>query len=527
MIPMKPTASHFLLAFTLLLCSFPRAFAQTQAPLLPYELYQLEGKQLTFQGLLRADNLQVIDEQLKFMQRQGHIFFLNAAFRPNLGLGPVTIDALQSPWILVRGTEGLGVWHRYGEQVLETKYATVETSETALLVRDTEGFAHYDRRTRHLSPIGNFDSAHLLPNGQVLATKSGQFYLPISNFLRDQPLDSVQAAGDNFLIFTLKEKKGLVNAIGKVVLPAQMDALTHLEKDFFLAREGKEYRLLKALPNGIQVQYVSYHRMQVDAGTPVEYIHGKLRRILKGEGILLDAVGMTRVEALAPKVYRVDFRDGKTGVYGASGWLLPPTSDIRGLSWLADGQLQGEWAGAKAFLSPSRQWIAVPEAIELRPFYEERAAVRFAAGWTYVDTRGERLPVQGLEAAGAFSKGVAAVGQGGSYFLIDKEGEVLSESFSALRRFADDLYLAEKEGKWGIWRADGSCLWPAELETAQLLEDQFLLLLREGHWGLADREGRMLLPFAYRQIEVNASSGMIAAQPLAEPDDAPLLSKHP
>ncbi|EIM73196.1 KWG repeat-containing protein [Nitritalea halalkaliphila LW7] len=325
----------------------PFTSAQTSAPRAPFELYQLQEGQLIFQGLLKADYLQVIDEQLKFMHSQGHMFFLNAAFRPNLSLGPVTLEASQSPWVLVRGADGLGVWHRYGEQVLEPKYREVETSETALLVRDHDGFAHYDRRTRNLTPIGSFERAHLLPNGQVVATREGRYYLPISNFLQEQALDSVQAAGDNFLIFTLNQKKGLVNAIGKVILPAQMDALTHLEKDYFIAREGKEYRLIKALPNGIQVQYVSYHRIQMDAGTPVEYIHGKLRRIMKGEGILLDAVGMTRVEALAPKVYRVDFRDGKTGVYGDSGWLLTPTSQIGALRWLADGQLQGEMLAFK------------------------------------------------------------------------------------------------------------------------------------------------------------------------------------
>ncbi|EIM73197.1 KWG repeat-containing protein [Nitritalea halalkaliphila LW7] len=135
-----------------------------------------------------------------------------------------------------------------------------------------------------------------------------------------------------------------------------------------------------------------------------------------------------------------------------------------------------------------------------------------------MDARGELLPLRALETAGTFSKGVAAVGQRGAYFLIDRFGEAISESFTELRRLADDLYLVEKEGKWGILRADGSFLWPAELEAAQELEGQFLLLLREGRWGLADRAGRMLLPFAYRQIEVDAPSGSIAAQPLAEPE---------
>ena len=46
----------------------------------------------------------------------------------------------------------------------------------------------------------------------------------------------------------------------------------------------------------------------------LEFVHGKLRRVLEEEGILLDAVGMESVKQIAPDAYNIRFRENKLGL---------------------------------------------------------------------------------------------------------------------------------------------------------------------------------------------------------------------
>ncbi|HCX75388.1 MAG TPA: hypothetical protein DHU93_08215, partial [Algoriphagus sp.] len=55
------------------------------------------------------------------------------------------------------------------------------------------------------------------------------------------------------------------------------------------------------------IRYNSYHKITYQDGLMLEYIHGKLRRVMEGDGILLDAVGMTEVIRIDQDLYNVRF----------------------------------------------------------------------------------------------------------------------------------------------------------------------------------------------------------------------------
>src|SRR5690554_5665933 len=124
----------------------------------------------------------------------------------------------------------------------------------------------------------------------------------------------------------------MVNRDGENILEPVIDEITYMGDDFFFAKDSKQYMLIKAMTNKAEIRYTSYHRIAIENDVLLEYIHGRLRRVMKRDGILLDAMDMESVSKTGPSHYMVKFKDGRIGLLNDKGrWEVAPTKGIQAL----------------------------------------------------------------------------------------------------------------------------------------------------------------------------------------------------
>src|SRR5690606_19480939 len=148
---------------------------------------------------------------------------------------------------------------------------------------------------------------------------------------------------------------GLINRDGENILEPVIDEITYMGDDFFFAKDSKEDMLIKAMTNKAEIRYTSYHRIAVENDVMQEYIHGRLRRIMKRDGILLDAMEMEYVAKTGSGHYTVKFKDGRIGLLDAKGkWEVSPTKGIHALLPGGQGYNSALIDGKYGFVDPSR-----------------------------------------------------------------------------------------------------------------------------------------------------------------------------
>ena len=103
----------------------------------------------------------------------------------------------------------------------------------------------------------------------------------------------------------------------------------------------------------------------------LEFIHGKLRRVLEEEGILLDAVGMESVKLIGPDLFNIQFRENKLGLLGKNGWLVAPNSDAEWIGMGNEGLFPALKNGNYGFVNGEGKWIIQPTYQEVGTFSEK------------------------------------------------------------------------------------------------------------------------------------------------------------
>lgn len=92
------------------------------------------------------------------------------------------------------------------------------------------------------------------------------------------------------------------------------------------------------------------------------------------------------------------------------------------------------------------------------------------------------------------------------YALLDKSGNPVLTGFQNIHHLGDNLFIAQKEEKWGLFRADGKQLLPHEYDFIYDLPParQFTKIKQGLKEGLVSTTGEILLPTEYTSIEVYA-----------------------
>ncbi|WP_040415420.1 WG repeat-containing protein [Cyclobacterium qasimii] len=439
--------------------------------------------------------------------------FLDSKYEPFTVIEDASLYQFLEPWIIIKNNDKFGALHEYGEQVLPAIYDEIDTYYTLLLARKGEEYFVYDRGKRSTFSIGNFASARIARNGQVIAQNSdGSFILPLSE-TPEHKYVSLTDPTDDVIVAREATGLGLINMEGKYILKPVIDELTHLEDSYFYAKNSNEYLLINALSTTADIRYNSFHRISIENDVMVEYIHGKLRRIMKNDGILLDIVGMDSVRK-SGDYFNVHFRDGTTGLLNKEGdWEVRPTKTATGILPGNEGAYGAKIGDGFGFINANGDTLVSPKFDQVKIFSEGMASVKTGTKWGYINQQNELVIPYTYNTVGPFLQGIAIVQNDGTYNLIDKSGESMLETpYTRVSRMMDGYYLLEDKGLFGLAKPDGTVISNPVYEEIRREAKDKILIRKDGKYGVIKENGDFELPLFYNAILFDNKNDKILAK---------------
>ncbi|MCH6232320.1 WG repeat-containing protein [Cognataquiflexum rubidum] len=493
---------------------FPLYLTFTILPAIPAnsQTYEVYDHNLRLKSRIEFDHISILGETVRISSANNELKLLSKEYKPFVDLKALTVHNYDQPWIVVQGPQGKGAFHEYGEEIFAPEYDQIEVFYTRLLARKGNQFWVYDHSTRKTTAIGTFQEAKLALNGQVIAKNPDGYYLPLS----DNPqkiYDELQEVNGNFLISKESSGYGLINRQGDYILEPIIDHMVYLEGDYFYALDGNQYMLVRCLEERADIKYTSYHKITLEDGMLLEYIHGKLRRVMDNEGILLDQVGMEKVTHVGDKHYNVFLRDNKTGLLGQKGWEVQPVLEVDLILPGSEGLFPAKKSGKFGFIDNSGNWIIGNQYEEVGTFKEGIAAFRQDEKWGFINNQGTEITGADYEQVSFFHKGKAIVKQEGKHLLIGKDGKpILEKTYDRISLAADNYYISENEDKFGLISPEGKEIVEPKFQELRR-EDLNKILVRLGNkYGILDENGDYVLPVYYKSIVFDSGNNQILAE---------------
>ncbi len=494
-----------------LLCSF---YFSTLSQAQTWEVY---NEQIQLQSRLMYDNIELLSETVRIGKKGDEISLLSKDLTPAVVLQGKEVYQYLEPWILVKGENGIGAYHEYGQLVLPLEYDEIQTYYNLLLAKKGENYWLFERGTGKTTPLGQLDEARLTRLGMLVARKGNEYFLPLSKN-REKTYELLQENEGNFLLAKEASGFGLINREGDYVMDPVIDRLEHTKGNFYYGFDERQYLLIEGNEIQSNIRYNSFHEITLQNGLMLEYIHGKLRRVMEEDGILLDAVGIEEVKMIGNNLYNVRFRDGKLGLLGKSGWLVQPTDSVDQIDLGTEGLFPAKAKGVVGYVNSSGTWIIPAQFSEVSLFTEKLATYRNTSSWGLLNSSGEIISTPQWEEIKPFVKGISIAKNAGKFYLINTSGETINpEGFDNIFRTTDDYFLVEKEGKTGLLDPKGNGLLPTEFQDIRREKKGFLVVNKDGLTGIINEAGEIILPLAYQEILVDWINGQILTKNLYEP----------
>jgi hypothetical protein len=476
------------------------------------QTYEVFDKNLNLKFRVEYDQITVLGEAVRISTVNNGLKLLSKEYKPYLDLKAEEVLAYDQPWLVVRSKEGIGAFHEYGIEVFPTNYDAIQTHFTRILAQKGDRFFVYDHATKQTKLIGIFDEAILALNGQVIAKNSQGYFLPLSNN-PERVFEKISQVNENFLFVQQPTGYGLINREGNYVLEPVIDRLEHLEGDYFFGFDGNQYMLIKGREGKADIGYTSYHKITVQNDVILEYIHGKLRRVMNYDGILLDQIGMESVLSVGEKHVNVKLRDAKIGLLGPNGWEVPPIPLVDKILPGSEGLYPTVKGGKIGYVDRQGRWIIQPSYEQAEKFNQGKAAVKTGDKWGYVTSQGSQLTDFKFEQGQGFSQGIAVVRMQGKFNVIDGAGQVLFEQgFDRILPTDSNYYLTERDGLLGLLSPSGKVI--AEPSFQEIRREEYdRIVVRQGDkYGVLNENGEFLLPLYYRNIIFDQGSLQILAE---------------
>ncbi|MDE0560039.1 WG repeat-containing protein [Algoriphagus sp. NF] len=465
------------------------------------QTWEVYNSEMSLVSRLMYNEILVLGEAVRIAETNEGLFLLSNDYQPAVQIEGQEVYQYLSPWILVKGESGLGAYHEYGQKVLDLKYDQIEVFFNLLLAKKGQEYFVYERGKGTTRSLGVLDHAWISSRGQVIAEDNGKYYLPLSiNPTKDY--ESLEDNDSDYLLIKDVEGYGLLNMEGRVVLDAVLDSLEHTRGNFYFGFNENQYLLVEGDPIQANVRYNSFHRISFENDLMLEFIHGKLRRVMKEDGILLDAVGMTEVNRIGPDLYNVKFRDNKLGLLGRDGWLVGPSdslSIIRGSDeklFPASNEL-GKWGAVDS----NGQWIISPSLDEMGSFKNGIAAFRKGGFWGIIDRSGKILSDANWDRVSIQSNGRAIGENSSGKFILSADNEYKGvESFENIIPLDEGEFIAIRNGKAGFYSSNQDPKLENLFDSILVQDGRWLTAESDGKIGLFDRTGKNVLPVDYEDI---------------------------
>lgn len=476
------------------------------------QTYEVYDQNLKLKSRLEYDQISILSESVRISTANNELKLLSKEYRPFIDLNAEMVHSYDQPWIIVKGPKGLGAFHEYGEEVFPAEFENIQTFFTRLLAQKGRQYWVYDHSTRETTAIGSFDEAILAVNGQVIGKTAQGYFLPLSKN-PDKIYDEIRQVNENYLFAKESTGYGLINREGDYVLQPVIDHLVHLEGDYFYAFDGNQYMLIKGREGKADISYSSYHKITLEDGMMLEFIHGKLRRVMKNDGILLDQVGMEKVVSVGEKHYNIFLREQKIGLLGPKGWEVNPVSGIEKILPGNEGLYGALKDGAFGFIDKNGNWEIQTQFDEVRKFQGGIAAYRLKNLWGFVDRKGNLISPAQFESVSDFYRGIAIVKQGGKQNLLDNNGNMLlNQGYDRISLSADNFFLAEENGLFGLIAPDGTEIVEPKFQELRREDVNRILVRLDDKYGIMDENGDYLLPIYYKSITFDQGAKQILAE---------------
>lgn len=502
-------AIKFVLAlFTLSICSLQYSFSQT------WEVYDDEYR---LQKRLLYDQVELLSETVRIGKKDSVLSLLSSDLNPAVSLQGSEVYQYLEPWILVKGPNGLGAFHEYGQQVLPLEYDEIQTYFTLLLARKGKKYWIFERGSGKTTPLGTLDRATLTKTGMLITQIGDEYFIPLSN-AGQKSFQLLEGADGDFLLAKEESGYGLINREGDYVLDPIIDELQHNKGNFYFGFEDNQFLLIEGNDIKANVRYNSYHKITLENGLMLEYIHGKLRRVMEEDGILLDAVGIEEVNKIGENLYNVRFRDGNLGLLGKSGWLVRPNAPLERILMGSDGLFPALNQGSIGFVNSMGEWIIQPQYEDLTLFSESLAGYKKGGKWGIIKTNGETLGNNTWDEIKPYNKGFSIAKSNNQFYLLNSSGEAINqEAFDQVLRTNDGYFIVEKANKSGILDSTGKELIPIEFDRVHRAQRDLIVVQKEGKTGLMSDSGDVLLPLAFEDVLIDSGTGKILTKNLYEP----------
>ena len=465
-----------------------------------WEVYDFGG---SLQTTATYQEIDLLGESVITGKNAEGLFLLSPDLRPVVNLQGQEVFQYLKPWILVKGPKGIGAFHEYGQPALPLEYEEITTFTNRLLARKGSDYWVYEKSTGKTKWLGAAEEAKLTRTGQVILKNQGSYYLPLSSN-PEKPYELLLENQGNFLLAKETSGYGLINQFGDYVLDPVMDQLEPTRGDNYYGFDENQYLLIRGFEERAQVRYNSYHKITKDGELMLEFIHGKLRRVLEEEGILLDAVGMESVKQIAPNAYNIRFRENKLGLLGKQGWLVAPNSDAEWIGTGSEGLFPALKNGNYGFVNKEGKWIILPSYLEVGTFSEKVSRYRNGATWGTINSEGKTLTEAKWEKITDFSGGLAIAESVGKFYLIYPSGDLAyPEGLDQISKLKEGFYLVENNSKTGLLNSLGKPILPIAFDQIQVEQKDFFMVTKDGFSGVMRANGDVFLPLQYSQIAID------------------------
>jgi len=471
--------------------------------------WEVFDTKIQLQSRLIYDEIELLSETVRIGKVGNELSLLSSDLRPVVSLVGTEIYQYLEPWILVKGPNGIGAFHEYGQQVLPLEYDKIQTYFNILLASKGNEYWLFQRGSNKTTYLGELDEAKITNTGLIIVRKGNEYSLPLS----PNPDKTFELLSDNEGEFILAKEAsgfGLINREGDYVLDPIIETLQHTHGNFYYGFNQDQYLLIEGNDIKSNIRYNSFHKITFENDIMLEYIHGKLRRVMEDDGILLDDVGITAVNKIGKDLYNVHYRDAKIGLLGKKGWLVQPILEVDGIKFGNEGLFPAKSKGVFGFVNSAGTWVIKPQFAETTSFSEKIAGYRTTQNWGLLSAAGELISDEIWEEIKPFHKGVAIAKSNSKYFLLNTFGAALNtEGFDNVYRTTDGYFMVEKSGKSGLLDSEANEVIPVEFEKLRRERKNFVIVQKDGLTGVIDEAGQIILPLAYEKIFVDWANEQI------------------
>lgn len=500
--------------YTLTIGLFLLSFLSTPVQAQTWEVYDTK---YDLQARLIYDDIELLSETVRIGKRANQLFLLSADLKPAVSLVGHEVYQYLQPWILVKGAAGIGAFHEYGQQVLPLEYDEIDTYINLLLARKGNEYWVFERGRNKTTFLGELELAKITNTGVIIIKRDGEYSMPLSA-APDKTFELLEDNDGAYILAKEPTGYGLINREGNYVMNPILESLTHTHGDFFYGFDEEQYLLVQGGDVNADVRYNSFHKITYENDLMLEYIHGKLRRVMEEDGILYDGVGMEEVRKIGKDLYNIRFRDGKLSLLGKKGMLVQPTAELDEINFGTDGLFPAKQKSKIGFVDATGAWVIKPEFTAIKPFSENIAAVESNHSWGLINKQGDILGASNWSDIKSFSNGTAIAKSMDKYFLINTTGTPLNtEGFDNISRTANGYFLVEKAEKTGMLNAQGQEVLPIEFEHIRRERKDFVIVQKDGLTGVIKESGEVVFPLAYEDILVDWTNNQIFTKNLYVP----------